>query len=281
MVEGYYPQTQEEALKLRKNYPDSLLIMGGTDVMVVRKKAEHVIFLNQVKEWNEVKNENGVLFIGAGAVYSDLLHNDFIPKILKTSIQNIASPAIRSAGTIVGNVCNASPAGDTLPVLYAMDAVIVKASFDTKDGTNIKKVRIPLKEFILGIRKIKLEKDEIVTGIEILEDSYQGFTKAYFEKVGARQSEAISKLSFVGMLKMEEGKVKDVRITFGSVGITVVRNCGIEKEMIGLTSQELNEKRDYFIKAYDNLIHPIDDQRSTAIYRKKVCLNLLEEFLKK
>lgn len=277
MVGGYYPTSLSETLELLKTKSNHMLVSGGTDIMVVRKSAQNMIFINKVPELKEIKASVETISIGSGCVYADLLHDERIPEILRTAMSQIAAPAIRSAGTIGGNICNASPAGDTLPVLYALSAVIVKASMK-EDGT-IAYAKVPIAEFILGIRKIALQPEEIVVSIEIDKAAYTKATKTYYQKVGARNAQAISKLSFVGLMKVENEKIADIRISFGSIGITVLRKMELEKEITGLTIQELAEKKNEIIAAYAAYIKPIDDQRSTAEYRKKVCLNLLADFL--
>lgn len=277
MVEGYYPTSLPETLELLITKNNHMLVSGGTDIMVVRKSAPNMIFINKVPELKEIKVSKDTISIGAGCVYADLLHDDRIPEILRTAMSQIAAPAIRSAGTIGGNICNASPAGDTLPVLYALSAVIVKASMK-EDGT-IAYDRMPIEEFILGIRKIALAPEELVVSIEIEKAAYTNTSKTYYQKVGARNAQAISKLSFAGLLKVENEKITDIRIAFGSIGITVLRKAELEQEIIGLTIKEFTEKKNEIVAAYATYIKPIDDQRSTAEYRKKVCLNLLADFV--
>lgn len=280
MVNAFYPETLKDALKVRKETAGkSLIICGGSDVMVVHKRAENVIFINQIKELQQVTFENGALSIGAGAVYSNLLKNESIPSILKDAVSQIASPAIRNVGTVAGNICNASPAGDTLPVLYALNAKVIVASLN--DENEICKKEVPVQDFILGIRKIALKDDEIVCAINIEEKEYKNYS-AYYQKVGARQSEAISKASFAALGKVlatDDGKkIEDVKFAFGSVGITVVRLAEYESEIKGLEISDFKQKKNELVEKIMSRVNPIDDQRSTAEYRKRVCQNLLEDF---
>jgi CO/xanthine dehydrogenase FAD-binding subunit len=277
MVKGYYPKSLHEALKLLTMKETHMLICGGSDIMVTKKTAPNMIFINQIENLKDIKEDNEMISIGACCVYRQILTTPSVPKILHDAINQIASPAIRNVGTMGGNICNASPAGDTLPILYAMDATIVKASIN-EDGT-LKKTRLPIADFILGIRKIDLAQNEMVIAIEIEKKAYENMTVSYFKKVGGREASAISKLSFVGLKKIENNSIQDVRIAFGSVGITTLRSKKGEKLLLGLGLDELDTKKDEILEFYKNLINPIDDQRSTATYRKKVCLNLLEDFL--
>ncbi|WP_294403255.1 xanthine dehydrogenase family protein subunit M [uncultured Clostridium sp.] len=278
---GYYPVTIIEALQNMKAHENEpmVIVSGGTDVMVAGKKAENMIFLNEIDELRNITLEDGILKIGAECTYAEMIENEKIPEVLKKAIRKIASPAVRNSGTLSGNICNASPVGDSLPILYALSAVVVTQYLNNKEEIEVEK--IPIEKFILGIRKTALKKEAIVTYIEIPLENYTDISRLSYEKVGARQSEAISKLSFIGILKVKEEKITDARIAFGSVGIKTMRRTEIENQIIGLTLDELDFKKEEFVEKYSEIITPIDDQRSTAEYRKKVCLNLLREFLSK
>ena len=282
MVTGHYPKSLKEALALLEEHPGALLISGGTDVMVVRKEAEHVIFLNQIEELKQMEegeesaSGKSILRIGAGVAYVHMLDHPLIPKVLKQAISGIASPAIRNIGTMAGNICNASPAGDTLPVLYALDAkVVIQGNEAGKMYTR----EVPIEAFIQGIRKIALKPTELVSAIEIPIEAYEKMNRCAYEKVGARKSEAISKLSFIGLAEVEEDIVKAIKIAFGSVSITVVRRRELEEQMIGKKVAALKTEKEEILREYAEFITPIDDQRSTAAYRKSVCMNLLRDFL--
>ncbi len=277
MVEGFYPRTLADCLILRREKKDTMIIAGGTDIMVVKKKAQHMIFINRIDELKVVMKKGEFLRVGAAATYTDLIADERIPDVLRKAMQNIAAPAIRNAGTVGGNICNASPAGDTLPVLYVLSAVIVKASLSEEDM--IVEQRIPIEDFILGIRKIELKENEIVTAIEIPVRAFENQTKVTYEKVGARQAQAISKLSFAALMRVEDETITDLRIAFGSVGITVIRRKELEEKLIGKSIKEIESLKDEILEEYAEYIRPIDDQRSTAVYRSKVCLNLLADFL--
>lgn len=277
MVERLNPSTLEEALRMKKQYPNAILYAGGSDLMVARKSMDEIIFINEITGLKQVQESKQYISIGAGANYYELLGNPLVPELLKRVIREIASPAIRNMATIGGNICNASPAGDTLPILYLYDAKLVLVSLDEKE--QMKERIVAIEDFILGIRKIDLKPDEILSRILLDKERIEEGTKVAYKKVGARKAQAISKLQFVAMLTIENEVVKDLRIAFGSVGVTVIRKKEIEARYVGISEEELSKKIPEIIKAYDECIHPIDDQRSTAIYRKKVCLNLLGDFL--
>lgn len=268
---SYYPKTLLEALHLKGEHSNVKPYAGGSDLMVLHKEDDRYLFLNQLSELKVIKEEEESIFIGAGLTYSEMLESSIIPAILKEAIRGIAAPAIRNVGTMGGNICNASPAGDTLPVLYALGAS-VKLLSENKNPRIL-----PIERFILGIRKTALADNELLEGIIIPK---KNFSNVYYKKIGARNAQAISKLSFVGLCNIEEGKIEDIRIAFGSVGVTVVRDKELENKCIGKTVSELTTNVSRVLEEYDSIIKPIDDQRSTALYRKKVCMNLLEDFIK-
>ncbi len=269
MVNSFNPKTLEEALRAKSENPALTLYAGGTDWMVNRREDAQLLFLNAVPELMAIVDSPDALILGACCTYTELLESKKLPGILRQAIVEVASPAIRNMGTMGGNICNASPAGDTLPPLYALDARVRLASVR---GTR----EIPLASFIRGVRKIDLAPDEILTSIVLPK---QDFTQSYYKKVGARSAVAISKVSFAGLKRIEGGVITAIPMAFGSVAATVVRSPKTESALIGKTPAEASAMKADIAKLYDPLITPIDDQRSTAVYRKEVCLALLKDFL--
>lgn len=276
MVDGYLPKDYKEALSIL-NEKDMTIYAGGTDLMVRNKNAssllpkfnKDLLYIGDLKELKEIKEAEDKLEIGSTCTLSTLLRSNGIPEVLKEAIRQIASPAIRNIGTIGGNICNASPAGDILPVLYALDAKLKLTNKDSSREVNIS-------DFILGPRNILLERNEILESIII---NKTDFNKIHYEKVGARKASAISKLSFIGLAKIEEEKVIDIRIAIGSVAAKVVRIKEAEDIMIGRDIKDI--KAEIIKEIYAKEITPINDQRSTAVYRKTVALRLIQYFLNK
>lgn len=266
----YKPLNKKEALEIiscKKCIP----LAGGTDIMVKKKSfcgteynfEKDVLCLSLVDELKTIELEGGYIKIGSCCTLSYIKSNNLVPKILKDVAGSIGSVAIRNVATIGGNICNASPAGDTLPYLYAAKAILTLESIKGKR-------EIYIGDFIKGYRKVDLGEDEILTEIKIpLED----FDVYEFRKVGTRKSTALSKLSFVGLAKTKNER--DIRIAFGAVGPTVVRSREIENKIKCMEDINITEIKNF----YSDIINPIDDQRSTSLYRKEVSLNLLEQFL--
>jgi CO/xanthine dehydrogenase FAD-binding subunit len=269
MVNSFFPKTLAEALKSKSQNPALLPYAGGTDFMVNRREGAQLLFLNAIPELAEIADAPDSLTLGACCTYTGLLESKKLPGILHRAIALIASPAIRNLGTVGGNICNASPAGDTLPPLYALSA---RVRLQSVRGSR----EVLLASFIQGVRKINLAPDELLTQIIIPKSD---FSESYYKKVGARSAVAISKASFAGFKKIENGVVTAIPMAFGSVAATVVRNPEIESTLVGKTQAEISAESGAVARMYDPLITPIDDQRSTAEYRKKVCLALLIDFL--
>jgi len=276
VVEGYSPNTLEEALKIL-NEKDVIIYAGGTDLMVKNKNAtgllpkfnKNLLYVGDLNELKEIKEHDNEIKIGAACTLASLLEIEGVPKVLKQAIINIASPAIRNIGTIGGNICNASPAGDTLPILYALEAKLKLVSINSSREVNIN-------DFILGPGKIILKDNEMLESILIEKTN---FNKVYYEKVGARKASAISKISFVALANVRNQKIKDIRIAIGSVGPRIVRVKAGENILIGRELKDIENLMFEVKKNYSENVTPISDQRSTAAYRKTVTLKLIQYFL--
>lgn len=274
-VDGYLPKTINAALQIL-NSENVIVYAGGTDLMVRYKNEtsllpifdKNILYIGQIDELKKVYENNEEIVIGAGCTLASLLRNEHVPEILKKAIRGAASPAIRNMGTIGGNICNASPAGDTLPVLYSLNSRCSVISEGLERTINIE-------DFIYGPRRTVLEKNEMLKSITIPKEN---FNIVHYEKVGARKASVISKLSFAGLCNVENGRVQDLRISFGAVGATVVRLKEAENLIIGRQINTLDKFIKEAIEIYDKNINPIDDQRSTAQYRKIVVMNLIKYF---
>jgi CO/xanthine dehydrogenase FAD-binding subunit len=276
VVDALIPKTIDEALQaLNKNH--YTIISGGTDLMVQNRtwsglprpfKAP-LLFVFNIKELSYIKKANNRVHIGASTDLETLLHHDHTPALLKSIIQDIASPGIRHTATLAGNIANASPAADTLLVLYLLDAKVVIRSY--------KKTRIvPIEQFITGVKQHDLKADELITEI-VLDDCE--FTHITVKKVGTRKADAISKVGFIGVATIEDYQIKDIRISLNAVAKTVIRDRNAEAFLTGTPQDSIQQKKDAFIAYYNAHITPITDQRSNKTYRKRVSFNLIHDFL--
>ncbi|MFI5178751.1 MAG: FAD binding domain-containing protein [Vicinamibacterales bacterium] len=199
------------------------------------------------------------LSIGALATHTDLIRSPLVGRwlpMLAAAAREIGGVQIQNRGTIGGNVANASPAGDTLPVLAAVDAVVVLRS---AGGPR----RVPVSAFYTGYRQTVRRPDELIVAFEI--PKVRG--RQWFRKVGTRAAQAISKVVMAGV-------VGDApRVAVGSVAPTVLRLRRTEAAIAGGASVEAAQQT---LLAE---IAPIDDVRSTAEYRRRVAANLLARML--
>jgi len=276
MVETYRPESLLEALEIRSR--GALPFGGGTDLMVARRGYTGslprfdgtLLFTDRVAELRRVTVAEDVMEIGAAVTMTELLDHPETPALLREALALIAAPGIRNRATLGGNIGNASPAGDSLVPLYLYDTQVELRSLT---GTRT----LPLKELISGVRRLTLGKDELITRI-LLPLTDFSFTR--YRKVGTRRANALSKLSFAGALTLgDDGTIKDLRIALGAVAPTVVRQEDTEQTFLGIPLKTVNP--DEAARKWADAVTPIDDQRSTAAYRKQVALNLIAGFIRK
>jgi len=222
-----------------------------------------------------IEMRNGLLFIGALATYTDLIRSALVRRripMLAAAAREVGGVQIQNRGTLGGNVANASPAGDTLPVLAAAEAVVVLRSAAASR-------RVPFAAFYTGYRQSVRRPDELIVGFEI--PAIDG--EQWFRKVGTRAAQAISKVVVAAVAPSASARGRRraggsgrfdgvVRIALGSVGPTVVRAVRTEEALAGGAS--LVDAQRILVEE----IAPIDDIRSTAEYRRRVASNLLARF---
>ena len=277
MSVAYRPENLTEALRLRGE-TGAIPFAGGTDLMVRYKNwtglspvfPGDALFLSHLEEFQTLERQGESLVIGSGVTFRRIIAFPEIPEVLRQAVLSIAAPAIRNIATMTGNVCNASPAGDALCALYALNASVeVKSLGGTRE--------VSILRFITGPGRTLLKLDELVTAIRI---PLKPANIQVFRKVGTRKANALAKLSFAAVGETKEDIIDALALSFGAVGPTVVRSTELEKRMTGKTLTELKEMIPSLLDDYGAMIVPIDDQRSSAEYRKQVALNLLENFLK-
>lgn len=274
MVKWYSPKSLEEIIDILKTEP-TIPYAGGTDLMVQYKTYTGlkpnfdipIMYLKNAKELSYLQAKDDTIEIGTTTSLSDILKCQFVPEILKMAIAELASPSIRNAATIGGNICNASPAGDTLPPLYLLNCKINLISPECERT-------IPISMFIKGPKQIVMDENELMTSITI--DRLENY-KNFYRKIGARKANSLSKLSVAAIARVENNILKDIRIAAGAVSPTVVRNKNAENLLIDMETLEIKNKIAELMEIYKSEINPIDDQRSTAVYRKETTLKLIEQ----
>lgn len=274
MVSAYRPTTLEEALVLRSE-KRVIPFSGGTDLMVqyriqpgVLPRLPHpVLLLTHLSELSYITSDESYVRIGAGSTLDDIATHKSVPELMRVASAQMASPALRNLATAAGNIANASPAGDTICALTALDARLLLVSAGNKR-------EISIDEFITGPGSTVLQDDEILAEI-LIPCGSASFWK--YRKVGTRRANALSKVSLSVDARIEKGTIKSLRLAVGAVAPKVVRSRKIEAQVVGLTRKELKGSCREILRAYDGLLKPISDQRSTEEYRRRTALNLTEQ----
>lgn len=275
MVTSYRPDTLTEALELMHLRP-MIPFAGGTDLLVrhgIRTGVapqfdQDVLFVDAIAALQQIEACETKLVIGAGCTLTQLSCHRSVPALLRQACRQMAAPALRNRATLAGNIANASPAGDTLPALYLYDATLVLQSVS---GCR----RVPVTEFITGPGSTVRRSDELLTRIEL---PYLERPLTFYRKVGTRAANALAKLSVAGLASRDaDGVLTDWRFAFGGVAPTVVRDRAIEQLLVGRRPAQVDSEA--IAAQYAELLRPIDDQRSTANYRKRAALNLLKSWL--
>ncbi|QEN09798.1 molybdopterin dehydrogenase [Oceanispirochaeta crateris] len=281
MVKFFYPQSLAEALEIKDNQK-VIPLAGGTDLMVRYENwsslpasfPSSVMAVGHLKELQYVKEEDGFLVLGGGVTLNQLLLDERIPRSLALALDEIAAPALRNLATLAGNLQNASPAADSLPPLLVADARVRLVS---KDNTRV----LPIKDFVTAPGKTCLNENELIESIliplEYIRQEKDG--TLVYRKVGTRKANALSKLSVCFWVLKDQDGIKDLRLSLGAVSAVVVRLKESEEKLKGLKSSELMSAWKNVRPDYEKAIRPIDDQRSTAVYRKRTALKLLDAFI--
>jgi xanthine dehydrogenase small subunit len=255
------PASLNEALTIMRDEP-RMIVAGATDVYVSLNfgtlAPKRFLDIWAIDELRGISLREDTLVIGALTTYTDLIRSQEVgrrlPMLVEAS-QLVGGIQIQNRGTVGGNIANASPAGDSLPVFAVVDAVIVLRSADAER-------RVPVTEFYTGYRATVMRPDELIVAVEIA--PVHG--RQWFRKVGTRAAQAISKI-VVAAVRSDTPK-----IAFGSVAPTVVRVP--ETEAALSSGASIDEAA--LILARE--IAPIDDLRSTGEYRLQVSVNLLRRF---
>ncbi|HXG96075.1 MAG TPA: FAD binding domain-containing protein [Gemmatimonadales bacterium] len=252
------PTSLADAVQMYRATPGCRLLAGGTDLMVMlhartlRPAPQAVLDLWSLAELKGVRRVQDVVEIGAAESYTGIIASRDVQQelpALAAAARTIGAAQIQNRGTLGGNLANASPAGDTLPVLLAYDAVVVT---DRR--------AIPIDTFFTGYRQTALESDELITAVR-----FPLGRQVAFRKVGTRAAQAIAKIVMAVSRQ-------PARIAIGSVAEVPLRarraEAALEREDV-----------DGAVAAVADDIRPIDDVRSTADYRRAVTRNVLRELL--
>lgn len=266
----YTPSTERELLiTLSKG---ALPVAGMTDVMVKirtgKMKAKALSSVSRIESLKGVQMADDAVTIMAATTYTELLENKGLKwrlPILLDAVSEIGSTQIRNRGTLVGNIVNASPAGDGLLVAYLLDGNLEICS---NEGCR----SVDVRDFVKGPGQVALAPGEYIRSVTLKippKDSLYAFVK-----VGQRSAMAISVASVGVLLRLNAGTIEDFRIALGSVAPTVVRPLELERNLVGLKMEDGLFKT--LAGEIMNYISPIDDIRASAWYRREVVKRIVE-----
>jgi len=242
---------------------------GGTDLLVRcrRQGPCEVALLEGIPGLDAIGLDEGLLRIGATATHATMLDHTLVRQslpVLTQALTSLGSPLVRNMGTLGGNIVTASPAGDCLPPLVALDAVVELAS---RQGTR----RMPLAELLVGPGRTALGAGEIILAV-FVPPPPPGCLQ-HFEKVGRRDALAIAVASLAALIARDAaGRVTEARLAVGSLAPTVLRCREGEAFLLGRRLDR--ETLRALGQGIREVISPIDDVRATAAYRRQVAGNL-------
>ena len=256
------PASLREALAMLRDEGPMTPLAGATDLYVSLNfgtlEPTRFLDLGRLDGLRRIAMRGDALSIGALATYTSLTRSRLVKQrvpMLVDAARQIGGVQIQNRGTIGGNIANGSPAGDTLPVFAAAEAVVV-----ARNATDER--RIPFADFYTGYRANVLRSDELIVAVEV--PNVEG--RQWFRKVGTRAAQAVSKVVIAAV------RGGPPRVAFGSVGPVVVRAVSAETALGG------GEGIEAAVAALGQDIKPIDDIRSTAEYRRVVAGKLLRQF---
>jgi CO/xanthine dehydrogenase FAD-binding subunit len=250
------------------------VLAGGTDFYtgyVGRPVKQPVLDITALPELRGVREDAGGWRIGALTTWSDMLAQP-LPAVfdgLKLAAREVGGRQVQNAGTIAGNICNASPAADGVPALLALDAQVeLSALAEVR--------RVPLTQFILGNRRTQRRPDELVTGVLI--PSWGAGTRTAFLKLGARRYLVISIAMVAATLEIGiEGKVTRAAVAVGACSEVAQRIPRLEARLAG---QPLSSALCDLLHPQDlSVLGPLSDVRGTAEFRRDAVATLIRRAL--
>ena len=250
------------------------IVAGGTDfysARVGKPLDEDVLDVTAIEGLRSIEDKGDHYLIGATATWTDLIRADLPDwfRAMKLAAREVGGVQIQNAGTIVGNVCNASPAADGAPGLIALDASVRLASVSGERD-------VPISEFILGNRKTARKVDEMVVGLRIPKCGSDA--KSAFLKLGARKYLVISIVMVSAVLeKNPDGTVDRCRIAVGSCSEVATRLADLEAALAGKPADAT--LADIFTADHLAPLSPIGDVRGSADYRRDAALTLVRRAL--
>jgi N-methylhydantoinase B len=278
MVAYHRPVALEEALAIRAERP-VMVLAGGTDVYPAKAaragwgdmRHADILDISAVPGLRGIAEEAGAWRIGTLTTWSDVIRAELPAQFdgLKLAAREVGGVQIQNRGTLAGNICTASPAGDGAPNLLALDAGIELAS---RNGRRI----VPMADFIDGYRHTVCRPDEIVTAI--LVPKRGSAARSHFLKLGARKYLVISIVMVAGVIEVDDAnRIARARLAIGSCSAVPQRLHALEAALI---AQRSLTAADVAVASHLEGLSPIDDIRGSAAYRREAALALTRDLLR-
>ena len=266
------PTSQSEALAALAQGRLTVLA-GGTDYYpsrVGKPLSDDILDISAIASLRGIRDEGSRWRIGATTTWSEFIAAELPPLFdgLKLAAREIGGVQIQNAGTVAGNLCNASPAADGVPPLLALDARVEIA--DAAGSTSV-----ALADFILGNRKTLLRPNQLLTAILIPKLAHSA--RSHFAKLGARKYLVVSIVMVAATVEVDSGRVSAARVAVGAASVVAQRLPLLEAALIGkVCDASLGEQ----VKTeHLSLLAPIDDVRASREYRLDAGLTLLRRVL--
>ena len=266
------PRSLDEALTMLSGKPMRLLA-GGTDVYPALGNGPlggDVLDLGRIEGLSGISSGSDGWRFGATTTWTAILRAPLPPAFdgLKLAAREIGSVQIQNAGTIAGNLCNASPAADGVPPLLTLDARVEIASLS---GSR----QLPLGDFLLGVRKTALAPGELVTAIRVPRQHQAA--RSHFLKLGARRYLVISIAMVAILVECDEASsIREARIAVGACSPVAQRLKALERDLAG---RHLSDAPAIVADRHAAALSPIDDVRGSANYRRSAALELIRRGL--
>lgn len=272
----YRPTTIEDALNMLSSSTAAIIAAGCTDLFPLTSAPQmtgQVLDVTGIRDMRGITDMGDVRRIGGATTWTDIIRADLPPSydMLKLAAREIGSIQIQNAGTIAGNLCNASPAADSIPCLLTLDASVELTSTAGRR-------QMLLSEFLLGPRKTMRQPDEIMTAIIIPKSSESGISS--FRKLGTRKYLIISIVMAAARIDITDNQITGAALSLGSCSPVAVRLNKVEQALIGTSLDDVSRLTAADLVAatdVEAVINPIDDVRGSADYRIQAATTLLHE----
>jgi xanthine dehydrogenase small subunit len=268
----FSPVSRAELAALLAEFPDATLLAGGTDVGLWVTKQHRVldivIYTGRVAELGNIQVTDSHIEIGAAVTLSEAMHAivAHYPH-LEELFRRFASPPIRNAGTLGGNIANGSPIGDSMPALMVAGTTLQLCS---KDGER----EVTLEEFYIDYQVKDLRPGEFVATVRLPRPKPNSLLRSH--KLSKRFDQDISAVCSAYRLELIDGKVAAFAMACGGLAATIKRASHCEAALLGAEWNEVSIER--AMQALTNDFKPISDMRASSGYRLRATQNLLRRF---